>query len=363
MFTYKKRTDKNVPTKQKGDIKIMSYTENLKIAMDQYEELKAKYDEILLSDSYAAAISNAPYEFISAIHVCELLAAFNEDTPPSVMHYDSAADAASTYTKIIDFKEKKDDVLEKASAIVTAGDCAEQINSLVKGNPYLPLSLSVKTDETVFSYAKKAMEEAIHYDEFLSKKFRDKFTVSCIESLSAEELDKLVSGKIIRSVHMDNIPMEGSKGYEEKYRHLCIDVFDKKDICLGKYSQTLKGVSFSNEDGKSRQDLLAAIAEKMKAGEQVEITAQLETYTPELGKPEPSVPVRWNGDIIGFLQRESARQIAEWSDRNIQINASLNKITGGEKDKKKDNYGCVIDVDIRAMVNENTKAETAEKSK
>lgn len=334
----------------------MSYTESLRNKMNEYESLVREYDAKKTSDQYAAAISTAPFEFIQAIHVCELLEAFNGDNPPSRMRYDSASDAAAVYMKIMDFKNKKQEVLEMASAIVDAGEIADKINSLVAEDAYLSNSMKVEKNETVFNFAKRAMEVIAGYDSLLSHKFRDRFTESCIESLPTEELDKLVAGNIIRSVHMDNIPMKGSRGYEEKYRHLCIDVFDKKDICLGKYTQALKGVSFSNEDGKSRQELLAKIAEKLNKGENVDITAELGTYTPELGKPEPSVTVKWGNDIIGFLQKESARQIASWSDKRICINASVNKITGGEKNK--DVYGCVIDVDVRAMINEMEKKET-----
>ena len=49
----------------------MSYTENLKTCTDEYEALLKDFEEKVSSEKYATAIAAAPFEFISAIHVCE----------------------------------------------------------------------------------------------------------------------------------------------------------------------------------------------------------------------------------------------------------------------------------------------------
>lgn len=329
----------------------MSYTDNLKNGMDEYEILVNEYGEKQASEQYVAAVNAAPFEFISAIHICELLEAFNTDKPTK-MRYNSASDAMATYMKIKDFKIKKEEVLEMADAIVDAGECADRINKLVSNNVYLPNSLKVEKNETLFDFAKKAIEMISYYDDYLSKRFRDRFTESCIESLSTEELDKLVTAGIIREVHMDNIAIHGSKAYEDRFRHLCVDVFGKQDISLGKYNQALVGVAYETDEGVSRQQLLAQIQDRVNAGEHVELTAELGTFTPELGKPEPAVSIKWEGQTIGFLQKEAAKQISEFSDRSIILKAELNKIVGGENDNRK--FGCVIDLEIRTMIKGDT---------
>lgn len=323
----------------------MSYSENLKTCTEEYEALHRELEEKISSEKYATAIALAPFEFISAIHVCELLEAFNSNSS-SIMHFDSAEDAEATYTKIIKFKDKKDEVMEMADTVAEVGRDVDKINELVTSNPYLPNSLMVEKDETNCFFAEKAIKMASQYNELLSRKFRDRFTESCIESLSSKELDNLVSNGIIREQHMDSIAKTGSNTYVERYRHLCIDVFGKEDVSLGKYNQSLKGVTFENPDGESRQTILKKIDEEIKDGKEVSLSASVEEYTPELGAPEPSVRILWGDKTIGFLPKESARQISEMSDKPIRLETKLSKITGGGEVL----YGATVEVDIREMI-------------
>lgn len=323
----------------------MSYTENLKTCTDEYEALLKDFEEKVSSEKYATAIAAAPFEFISAIHVCELLEAFNSDSS-SVMKFDSAKDAAATYAKIIGFKQKKDEVLEMADTVAEVGRDADKINDLVSSNPYLPNSLKVAKDETNCDFAERAIKMGSRYDDLLSRKFRDRFTESCIESLPVNELDELVANGIIRERHMDNIVKTGTPVYEERFKHLCVDVFGREDVSLGKYEQPLKGVTFENPDGVSRQSILKEMDEKIKAGETLNILASIEEYIPELGKPEPSVRITWNSKTIGFLPKESAKQISEMSNRPIRLQTKLEKITGGGDVL----YGVTVEVDVREMI-------------
>lgn len=326
----------------------MSYSENLRSALDEYELLLKQFENKISSDRYATAVAAAPFEFISAIHICELLEAFNSDTV-SVMRFDSAKDAESTYLKLRNFKDKKDEVLEMADTIAEVGRDADKINDLVSENFYLSDSLKVVKDETNCFFAERAIKLASRYDELISRKFRDRFTESCIESLSTNDLDELVRNNIIRNQHMDSIAKTGTKEYKERYRHLCVDVFGREDVSLGTYEQSLKGVTFQNDDGVSRQEILKALDEKIKAGENIEIVASIETYTPELGEPEPSVRITHEGITVGFLPKESARQISEMSDKPIRLEAEIEKIAGGGDVP----YGCVVVVDVREMMKQN----------
>lgn len=326
----------------------MSYSENFKNCLEEYEAMYKIYDEKISSEEYAKAIAAAPFEFISAIHVCELLEAFNSDSS-SKMHFDSAVDAEATYNKIIGFKNKKDAVLEMADTIAEVGREADKINELVSSNFYLSDSLKIAKDETNCFFAEKTVKMASQYDTLLSRKFRDKFTESCIESLPINELDVLVSDRIIREQHMDNIIKTGTQSYKERFKHLCVDVFGREDVSLGKYEQNLKGVTFVNEDGTNRQSFLEELDKKIKAGDTVEIMASVETYTPDLGEPEPSVRITHDGRTIGFLPKESAKQISEMSDRPIRLEARISKITGGGDVL----YGCAVEIDVREMIKNN----------
>lgn len=326
----------------------MSYNENLKNRLGECEALIQKYEDGLSSERYVNAVANAPFEFISAINVCEMLDAYNDKENGTKMRYESADDAAMIYNKIVGFKQKKDIVLDNADAIVEVGKIADEINEMVSSDAYLPDSLKVAKDDVVFDFAERVISMASEYTKNLSKEFRDNFTESCLKSLPKSELDKLVSSKVIREIHLDNIPVTGSKAYEDNYRHLCVDIFNKTEVSIGKYEQKLVGVTFENPDGVKRQDLLKEIQTKIKNNEPVVVTATLGKYKPELGPEEPSVEIKWDNKTIGFLNKESARQIEEKSNKPIVLEASVKEVTGGDKAI----YGCNILVDVKAMVKE-----------
>lgn len=330
----------------------MSYLQNFQTCMESYEQAMKQYQGLLESDSYINTSVRAPFELISAIHVCELLDLFNKTDASIKMEFTSAQDAESTYLKIINFRKKKDEILEMADTLLQAKLLEEKINSLVDSNPYLSKALMMEGDSSLYNIAEECVARVPKYTELLSKKFRNRFTESCIEYLAPEELDKLILDKIIKNEHLDTISPVGSTRYNTHLAHLCA-VFERNNILIGEYKQTLKGVTFANDDNVSRQALLGRIKEELTAGKEVSITATQCIFTPELGKPEPSVKIEWKGNIIGFLPRESANQLAEISNSKVALEAKVLQITGGGDVI----YGCDINLKAYSMVREQIPAE------
>ena len=56
----------------------MNYTEALQEHTNKYNELKTKYDEMILSNQYARITSSMAFEFLSAKQTCDTLEVFNE---------------------------------------------------------------------------------------------------------------------------------------------------------------------------------------------------------------------------------------------------------------------------------------------
>ena len=98
---------------------------------------------------------------------------------------------------------------------------------------------------------------------------------------------------------------------------------------LGTISSKVVGVTYDNEDGTSRQSILASC----RAGEHL----RLEHRPVEQDQNAVAV-LRCNGEQLGYLSRELAEDISVYLDAGARIDATITEITGGEK--AKDRLGC-----------------------
>ena len=92
------------------------------------------------------------------------------------------------------------------------------------------------------------------------------------------------------------------------------------------------GVTFDNEDGTNRQDLLKTL----RGGEQI-------TIEPYQYKGEPAAYVKHNGRVLGNLSAELAAEL-DRKYKDNKITAVVTEITGGDDLT----YGCNIEIKVRA---------------
>lgn len=92
------------------------------------------------------------------------------------------------------------------------------------------------------------------------------------------------------------------------------------------------GVTFDNDDGTNRQDILKT----MRGGDDLEI----EPYT---FKGEPAAYVKWHGKTLGNLSAELAAELSR-KYAGDQITARVMEITGGDDLT----YGCNIEIKVRS---------------
>lgn len=320
----------------------MSYNNNLKKNMDEYTDLLNSYHEIVESPKYAEIQRTMPFDFVMALNICNLLKFFNDDNG-SRMIFESAQDASAIYNRIVEFRNSYEELLENADYVAEAQSYADQVNKIVDENIYLPSNLKIQADNFLNTLAKECIREVPEYKNMLTKKFRTRFTESCIESLPQEELDKLVMNRVIRSQNLDMISPTGTEEYEKKLSHLC-GVLNHPEIVIASYKQTLKGTSFENEDGKSRQEILKSIAEAANAGEKIALEAEQYMYKPEIGQEELAIRVMYKGQDIGYISKDVVKDIFEKYPMP-KFKAELKEITGGDKVL----YGCNIDLHIYSI--------------
>ena len=145
-----------------------------------------------------------------------------------------------------------------------------------------------------------------------------------------------------------------ANSYKEKLDAIC-KALGRSSLYTADYDLSLKGVTFANDDGTSRQQILANLAEYVRShpGEPVSLDVVPYTFTPEIGDPEPAMRVEWEGKTLGNLAKGVAIECAETLVRPV-YSADLCDITGGFEGGS---YGCKIRLHIEA---EERKARTVE---
>lgn len=106
------------------------------------------------------------------------------------------------------------------------------------------------------------------------------------------------------------------------------------------YSKVV-GVTHSNLDKTSRQAILRRMAKTAGKGDFIEL------------RREPDNPYDGNaiavytaeGEQIGYLNRETAKEFAECMDDGERVSATLDKIIGGDGYS----YGCIIDLAVNGV--------------
>lgn len=119
-------------------------------------------------------------------------------------------------------------------------------------------------------------------------------------------------------------------------------------VSSGKVVDTIRtkivGVTFENEDGENRQDILG----RMSGNEEIGI----EKYTYN-GKP--AAYVKWGNKILGNLSAELAEDLAR-KYPNARYTAEILEISGGGVQT----FGCNIEIDIVEEQKESTKIPASE---
>lgn len=119
------------------------------------------------------------------------------------------------------------------------------------------------------------------------------------------------------------------------------DDFDEEDYDDDReYEFKVVGVTFNNDDGTSRQEILRKIKNREEPFNRY-INYTLRVYSFE---GEPAVAVEANGIMIGNMPKEDARDVAENIERIESVSV---RVYGGEGDKK---YGARATLTLKKFV-------------
>ena len=105
------------------------------------------------------------------------------------------------------------------------------------------------------------------------------------------------------------------------------------------FKTKISGVTFSNEDGTNRQELIEELDEQMRDGDNIELTLQRDSGN---AYDANAIAVLGpDGVQLGYVSRKMAEEIAPIMDRGIRMRALVLAITG---DGLTQNFGVNIRV-------------------
>lgn len=340
----------------------MNYTEALQEHTNKYNELKTKYDEMILSNQYARITSSMAFEFLSAKQTCETLEVFNELQNSPRLNFNSVEEAEVLSRNISRYTRSSKTLLDDAAYLNTVATLAEQINALVNTSPYLNKSLGVCHDKRLSQLAYECLEKIPKFPKYASFEFRYHFVESCLFCLKEEDMDKLVARKVIKAKdvehlsRIENPETEEEKKYEANLAHLCL-ILNRPVPLVEVKTVRLKGVTFKNEDGSNRQDVIKEIAEAKKNGQTIKLDTEEYIFQDPEKKIEaqPAIRILWNGKVAGNLAADLVKSIKE-DYINPTVEAEYGVITGGSDDFK------ALGMEIKLHIHAAEKIAKAEKS-
>ncbi len=296
----------------------MNYTEALQEQTKKYTQLKSEYDEMISSDRYARLASSIPFELLAAKQTCETLEVFDHLKAKPRLHFSNVEEAEVLSRNISRFVRASKNILDDAAFLNNVASIAEQINALVVSSPYLSKSLCVFHDKQLSKLAYECLELIPKFPQYATFDFRYNFVESCLYCLSDQDLDHLVSRNIIKArdtEHLSRIENPTSPEeikYEKNLAHLCM-ILNRPVPYVETMKVRLKGVTFKNEDGSDRQEVLKEIAEAKKSGKEIKLETEEYVYSnPEKNiEPQPAIRILWNKKCAGNLAADLVKSIKE----------------------------------------------------
>jgi hypothetical protein len=324
----------------------MNYEEGYKKDIETYEAMRVAYEKETESAKYHEAMRSMPYEFLNARHLVDTLSLYKELAEKPKLHFSSVDEAIVFYRSLITFKTKTQKLLDEAAYLSDVGKQAEKINSFIEDSAYLGSALCVAPDTKVIGLAQECLMQVPGFPKLLTKSFRYSFLEACIESFPKEDLLLLSQMHVIKTDDIDHIDLTNKDPkYQENIAYLC-GVLGHKELVLATFEQRLKGVTFPNDDGTSRQENLAELAKFRESYPEGKITLQAERYEyrPDIGNPEPAIRILWDGKGIGNIDKNIVAQLME-RFHDPQFTATLKSISGGTDGMS---YGCTISLHVTA---------------
>lgn len=322
---------------------------------ENYEGLLRNYTAIVNMPEYKDAVYGAPFAFLRALYLAKCInyyATSDVKTKP-VFEFTSVQDALSTYNDMTNFSQITKDLLDKASLIVQADNVAEKINSYVKLSDYLEDSLAVSRNTSITPIARECVSVLPQASKEISPELRYDMLKDMLNTFNEKQIGILAAKGVFTAQDIDPLLGRVSSDTAKKNMSVLLTGFHVTSTLIKRLNLHLKGVTFANEDGSSRQEAIKELDEYIRAsGIHPSLAVELYTYRPDMGTPEPACRLKWGDKCLGNLPRETAIQLHDtYTDKLLSADV-VNVVGGNGGDKM--TYGVEISLDIREPITKET---------
>jgi len=307
---------------------IQQKREERKKYIDQLNAMYKEHNIDGLRKQYALEI----HDHNALLEKMQLFSEFDGlEYPP----FASKEEYVATRKKLIGFAERKTELLNAATTIYTYEENIRRCNAVFEKSILDEGSYIAQQNDAIHTSSKQLLKNANNFGKYLTSDFLLAINKSAINSLTQSEIENLVEDGYISTDEIE--AMFENPGIAKKLAGLH-DMFDVHPPVTEVHEIRLKGVSYNNEDGSSRQEYLKELAN----AEDKSITIKpFMFHNSKENRDEPAANVMWGEKCIGNLPALFMMELDERLS-NITFSAEIDKVVGGGDF----NYGCHITLTV-----------------
>lgn len=307
---------------------IQQKREERKKYIDQLNTMRDTHDINGLKNKYAL-------EFQDCIALLGKMRLFAELENPDYPPFSSKDEYITTRLRLAGFTERKIELLDAAATIYTYEENIRRCNALFEKSILDESSYIPGQNDSIYALTKQLLKTANDFGKYLTPEFLFAISVSAVESLSESDILSLVENGFITEDDIEK--MLDIQGIEDKIARLS-DTLGIQPPITETHEIKLKGVTYANEDGSSKQEYLKELSNA--TNKEISIVPYI-FHNPKNNQDEPAAKVMWGEKCIGNLP---ASFMIELDDRfkNVSFSAELDRVVGGNDF----NYGCYIHLTV-----------------
>lgn len=265
----------------------------------------------------------------------EKMKLFSELKTPEYPPFLNKGEYLATRNKLLSFGEKRGELLDVATTLYTYEENIRRCNAVLEKSVLDGDSYIVGQNNIIYNSAKTFLKNAYNFNKYLTQDFMRAISLSAINSLPEKDIVALAKEGFITIEDVENAP-ETTQNKQNLTALRC--ELEIAPPVSETHQIRLKGVSYKNEDGSSRQEYLKELSESKD--KKITIIPFL-FYNTKENRDEPAAEVIWGEKCIGNLPADFVIALNE-KYSNIKYSAEVDKVVGGGDF----NYGCHINLTI-----------------
>lgn len=339
------------------------YKDKQKEILDEMNQQAKEINDLKVSYNYSELKqSNIPFKIQEQLQLIERMnLSHSNHNEFAISDIKNGGHLMALLQEFDTFEKTSVELKEQAMMIVTIGRAITRYNQFLKDNAeFLPNATLLVDNKNLFMMAHQYLVKVSSFNTFDKQAYRSALIKQAILSkhIPKEKIEQYIKNHVIRPVDVKDFPptivntsKEKKEWYEDIYQNVLQKMFKdlhqkQKDTSVDTLDTKLVGVTYANDDGVKRQDLIKQMKEESKENYPIEVSLVRGDY-----KGKPMVSVLYHDNIIGVLNQTTANILHDAYESN-ELKGFITDITGGFEQTKEDgtkskaSFGCSIQVQI-----------------